>query len=255
MRQRWATRWLIAVGLCGMLVCSGVQAAAAQAQTVPAIAAAERVVVSTDIGDDIDDAFALGLLLRSPQLQVLGIASAWGDTTLRAQLLQRLLQLAGRSEIPLAVGERTTSTIPFSQARWAAKGQLPGKLPDAAAMILQQARLHPGELTLLVLGPMTDAARAQQRDPAGFAKLKRIVAMGGSVRVGYGKSAYRPASAPAPEYNLLADVPAAQRVFAAGVPIVLLPLDATQITLEESERVALFAQGDGLTDALTQLYY
>lgn len=83
MRQRWATRWLIAVGLCGMLVCSGVQAAAAQAQTVPAIAAAERVVVSTDIGDDIDDAFALGLLLRSPQLQVLGIASAWGDTTLR----------------------------------------------------------------------------------------------------------------------------------------------------------------------------
>ena len=75
------------------------------------------------------------------------------------------------------------------------------------------------------------------------------------MRVGYGKSAYRPASAPAPEYNLLADVPAAQRVFAAGVPIVLLPLDATQITLEESERVALFAQGDGLTDALTQLYY
>ncbi|RBB15928.1 nucleoside hydrolase, partial [Xanthomonas oryzae pv. oryzae] len=103
--------------------------------------------------------------------------------------------------------------------------------------------------------PMTDAALAQQRDPVGFAKLKRVVAMGGSVRVGYGTSAYRPASAPAPEYNILADVPAAQRVFAAGVPIVLLPLDATQITLEEPERIALFAHGDGLTDALTQLYY
>ncbi|WP_372391467.1 nucleoside hydrolase [Xanthomonas sp. NCPPB 3582] len=217
--------------------------------------AAEKVIVSTDIGDDIDDAFALGLLLRSPQLDVLGIASAWGDTRLRAQLLQRLLQQAGRGEIALAVGAPTTSTIPFSQARWAARGQLPAGLPDAAAMILQQARRHPGEVTLLVLGPMTDAALAQQRDPAGFAKLKRIVAMGGSVRAGYGKSAYRPASAPAPEYNILADVPAAQRVFAAGVPIVLLPLDATQVGLEEPERIALFAHGDGLTDALTQLYY
>ncbi|PPU72800.1 nucleoside hydrolase [Xanthomonas sp. NCPPB 1638] len=217
--------------------------------------AAEKVVVSTDIGDDIDDAFALALLLRSPQLDVLGIASAWGDTRLRAQLLQRVLQQAGRDKIPLAVGVPTTSTIAFSQARWAAKGQLPAGLPDAAAMILQQAGRHPGQVTLLVLGPMTDAALAQQRDPAGFAKLKRIVAMGGSVRVGYGKSAYRPASAPAAEYNIVSDVAAAQRVFAAGVPIVLLPLDATQITLEEPERIALFAHGDGLTDALTQLYY
>ncbi|PPV07735.1 nucleoside hydrolase [Xanthomonas bromi] len=227
----------------------------AAVQSTPALMQAEKVVVSTDVGDDVDDAFALGLLLRSPQVQVLGVASAWGDTTLRVQLLQRLLQQAGRSDIPLAVGKPTTSTIAFSQARWAAKGQLPTGLPDAAAMILQQARRHPGEVTLLVLGPMTDAALAQQRDPAGFAKLKRVVAMGGSVRVGYGKSAYRPASAPAAEYNIVSDVAAAQRVFAAGVPIVLLPLDATQITLEEPERIALFAHGDGLTDALTQLYY
>ncbi|WP_372360447.1 nucleoside hydrolase [Xanthomonas axonopodis pv. poinsettiicola] len=241
-----------------MVCVSGVAWAQRPAPAEPRAAvplAAEKVVVSTDIGDDIDDAFAFGLLLRSPQLDVLGIASAWGDTRLRAQLLQRLLQQAGRGEIALAVGAPTTSTIPFSQARWAARGQLPAGLPDAAAMILQQARRHPGEVTLLVLGPMTDAALAQQRDPAGFAKLKRIVAMGGSVRAGYGKSAYRPASAPAPEYNILADVPAAQRVFAAGVPIVLLPLDATQVGLEEPERIALFAHGDGLTDALTQLYY
>ncbi|WP_372362478.1 nucleoside hydrolase [Xanthomonas sp. NCPPB 1325] len=255
MRRIIRNAWLIAVLCCAAAVAQAQAAAATTARATQPPAATELLVVSTDIGDDIDDAFALGLLLRSPQLQVLGIASAWGDTTLRAQLLQRLLQQAGRSEIPLAVGARTTSTIAFSQARWAAKGQLPGKLPDAAAMILQQARRHPGEVTLLVLGPMTDAALAQQRDPAGFAKLKRIVAMGGSVRVGYGKSAYRPASAPAPEYNILSDVPAAQRVFAAGVPIVLLPLDATQITLEEPERIALFAHGDGLTDALTQLYY
>ncbi|WP_295908184.1 nucleoside hydrolase [uncultured Xanthomonas sp.] len=228
----------------------------ATAATAPATAASlQKVVVSTDVGDDIDDAFALALLLRSPELQVLGIASAWGDTGLRAQLLQRLLQQAGRNDIPLAIGERTDSTIPFSQARWAAKGTLPRKAPDAAQFILDQARRHPGEVTLLVLGPLTDAARAQQRDPAGFAQLKQVVLMGGSVRVGYGKSRYRPPSPPAAEYNIAADIPAAQRVFGAGVPIVMLPLDATQVTLEEPERVALFAHGEPLTDALAQLYY
>ncbi|KTF38837.1 nucleoside hydrolase [Xanthomonas vesicatoria] len=254
MQWSWQRAWMMPVMWC---VCAAAwaQTPAAAVQGAAAPVPADKVVVSTDIGDDIDDAFALALLLRRPQVQVLGIASAWGDTTLRAQLLQRLLQQAGRSDISLAVGKPTTSTIAFSQARWAAKGQLSSGLPDAAAMILQQARRHPGQVTLLVLGPMTDAALAQQRDPAGFAKLKRIVAMGGSVRVGYGKSAYRPASAPAAEYNIVSDVPAAQRVFAAGVPIVLLPLDATQITLEEPERIALFAHGDGLTDALTQLYY
>ena len=97
-------------------------ATAAQAAPTPTPTSTELLVVSTDIGDDIDDAFALGLLLRSPQLRVLGIASAWGDTSLRAQLLQRLLQQAGRSEVPLAVGARTTSTIPFSQARWRPRG-------------------------------------------------------------------------------------------------------------------------------------
>ncbi|MEA9580702.1 nucleoside hydrolase [Xanthomonas nasturtii] len=254
MQHRWQRTWSMLAMWC-LCAAAWAQTPAAAVQGTAAPAPADMVVVSTDIGDDIDDAFALALLLRRPQVQVLGIASAWGDTTLRVQLLQRLLQQAGRSDIPLAVGKRTTSTIAFSQANWAAKGQLPSGLPDAATMILQQAHRHPGEVTLLVLGPMSDAALAQQRDPAGFAKLKRIVAMGGSVRVGYGKSAYRPASAPAAEYNIVSDVAAAQRVFAAGVPMVLLPLDATQITLEEPERIALFAHGDGLTDALTQLYY
>ncbi len=230
-------------------------ALAAPAAPTAAAPAAQKVVVSTDIGDDIDDGFALGLLLRSPELEVLGIASAWGDTALRAQLLQRLLVQAGRGDVPLAVGAPTHSTIPFSQARWAARGQPPHKAADAAGLILAQARRHPGEVTLLVLGPMTDAARALERDPAGFRQLRQVVLMGGSVRVGYGKSVYRPPSPPSPEYNIVSDIPAAQRVFAAGVPIVMLPLDATQVTLEEPERVALFAHGEPLTDALAQLYY
>jgi hypothetical protein len=51
----------------------------------------QKVIFDTDIGDDIDDVFALGLVLNSPELNVLGVTSAWGDTELRARLLQRFL--------------------------------------------------------------------------------------------------------------------------------------------------------------------
>ena len=214
-----------------------------------------KVVVSTDIGDDIDDAFALGLLLSSPEFEVLGIASTWGDTALRARLLQRLLADTGHAGIPLAAGAPTRSEIPFSQSRWAAQGRATDHLADAADLILEQARLHPGQVTLLALGPLTDLARAIERDPAAFSRLRQVVLMGGSVRRGYGKSDYRPPNPPSPEYNILSDIPAAQALFASGVPIVMLPLDATQIGLEEPQRVALFAHGSPMTDALTQLYY
>lgn len=217
--------------------------------------ASQPVLVSTDVGDDIDDAFALALLLRSPELELRGIVASWGDTPLRARLLQRLLAAAGREQVPVASGQRTASTVAFTQARWAARGQLPVPPVAAADLILQQARQQPGQVTLLVLGPLTDAAAALRRDPAGFRQLRRIVLMGGSLREGYRKSHYRPATAAAAEYNIAADVAAGQAVFNAGVPIEMLPLDATQVPLEEAERVALFAHGDGLTDALAQLYY
>lgn len=225
---------------------------AATAQASPG----EPVVVSTDAGDDIDDAFALALLLRSPDLDVRGIAASWGDTALRARLLERLVQAAGRPQLPLAIGTPTTSLVGFSQARWAQQAPpLPAGTPSAARMILHQARATPGRTTLLVLGPLTDAAAALEQDPAGFRQLARIVLMGGSVREGYGRSPNRPATPPAAEYNIAADVAAAHKVFAAGVPLQVYPLDATKLRLEDDAQVALFAHGDRLTDALGQLYW
>ncbi|MCD7097510.1 nucleoside hydrolase [Stenotrophomonas sp. MMGLT7] len=215
----------------------------------------QKIVVSTDIGDDIDDAFALGLLLSSPEFEVLGIASTWGDTALRARLLQRLLANTGHAGIPLAMGVPTRSEIPFSQSRWAGQGKAVDGLPEAADFILAQARRHPGQVTLLALGPLTDVARAIERDPQAFRQLRQVVLMGGSLRAGYGKSDYRPPNPPAPEYNILSDIAAARKLFASGVPIVMLPLDATQVGLEEPQRVALFAHGSAMTDALAQLYY
>ncbi|WP_442782641.1 nucleoside hydrolase [Collimonas fungivorans] len=222
----------------------------------PAYAAqAEQVIVDTDIGDDIDDAFALGLLLNSPGFEILGFTSAWGDTGLRMQLLQRLLRETGHGGIPIARGIATTSMTPFTQARWAQRGSLPESAPPAVDFLLQQIRQHPGQVTLIALGPLTNIGAAITRDPATFGKLKRVVMMGGSVRAGYRKSEY---AAPRPadkEYNIAADIPAAQKLFTSGVPIVMMPLDSTQVRLDEVERGALFGHGSPVTDALTLLYH
>ncbi|MDB5769566.1 MAG: iunH, partial [Collimonas fungivorans] len=116
-------------------------------------------------------------------------------------------------------------------------------------------RQHPGQVTLIALGPLTNIGAAITRDPATFSKLKRVVMMGGSVRAGYRKSEY---AAPRPadkEYNIAADIPAAQKLFASGVPIVMMPLDSTQVRLDEVERGALFGHGSPVTDALTLLYH
>ena len=218
-------------------------------------AAAEQVVVDTDIGDDIDDAFALGLLLNSPGFEILGFTTAWGDTGLRMQLLERLLRETGHGAIPIARGIATTSQTPFTQARWAQRGSLPPAAPPAVDFLLQQIRRHPGQVTLIALGPLTNIGAAITRDPATFGKLKRVVLMGGSVRAGYRKSEYAAARPADKEYNIAADIPAAQKLFTSGVPIVMMPLDSTQVRLDEVERSALFGHGSPLTDALALLYH
>lgn len=218
-------------------------------------AAAEQVIVDTDIGDDIDDAFAVALLLNSPGFEILGFTTAWGDTGLRAQLLERLLRETGHGKIPVARGIVTTSMTPFTQARWAQRGSSPAQAPPAVDFLLQQIRLHPGQITLIALGPLTNIGAAITRDPATFRQLKRVVLMGGSVRAGYRKSEYVAPRPPDKEYNIAADIPAAQKLFTSGVPIVMMPLDSTQVRLDEVERNALFGHGSPLTDALTLLYH
>lgn len=251
----------LVLALAALLPCAGHAAVAAHpstpqtAQPQPLRLARMPLVISTDIGDDIDDAFALALALRSPSLDVTGLIASWGDAPLRARMLERLLQAAGRPGVPVAIGRSTASTVGFSQSRWAGQGPAPVAPADGADAILDQARRDPGRTTLLVLGPLTDAARALDKDPAAFGKLKQIVLMGGAVREGYGRSDDRAPTPPVPEYNIAADIDAARKVFSAGVPLRVFPLDATKLRLQEDERVSLFAHGDALTDALGQLYW
>jgi inosine-uridine nucleoside N-ribohydrolase len=218
----------------------------------------ELVIIDTDIGDDIDDAFAIGLALQSPELKILGITTGWGDTALRARLVERFLRETGHRDIPVAVGIEkypAKGTLTFSQAAYAQR-EPSQNLPAAVDFLLDQIRTHPGEITLIAIGPETNLGAAIEKDATTFRKLKRVVLMGGSLYRGYDGFPYPTvAPKPMPEWNILCDVAAAQKVFASGVPLYVMPLDSTQIRLQELERARLFSRGTALTDALTILYH
>ncbi|HTU36255.1 MAG TPA: nucleoside hydrolase [Candidatus Acidoferrum sp.] len=222
----------------------------------PVRATPEKIIIDTDIGDDIDDAFAVALALRSPELQILGITTTFGDTALRAKLADRLLAAAGREDIPVAAGAPTPPKTAFTQRAYAEGGNLPPRThPPAVDFILDQIRRYPGEITLVEIGPTFNVGALIDRDPMTFRKLRRVVMMGGSIERGYGWLPYGPPVPPEPEWNVVNDIPAAQKLFASGVPIYLMPLDSTQLKLDEVKREFLFRQGKPLTDALTLLYH
>jgi inosine-uridine nucleoside N-ribohydrolase len=214
------------------------------------------VIIDTDIGDDIDDAFALALALRSPELQIIGITTTFGDTETRAKLVDRFLAEVGRPDIPVAAGAPTASRGTFTQRRYAEGGhdRKPSH-PDAVAFVLEQIRRYPGQVTLIAIGPLMNVGAAIDKDAATFRKLKRVVMMGGSIKRGYGDLGFGPPRPPQPEWNILNDIPSAQKLFASGVPLFVMPLDSTQLKLDEVKRNFLFSQGTPLTDSLTLLYH
>lgn len=216
----------------------------------------EKVILDTDIGDDIDDAFALALVLSSPEIELLGVSTAWGNTQLRARIVDRIFCETGKEEIPIFAGIDTTSKIPMDHARWAeAMPARPKPFASSIDFILEQIRRYPNQITLLAIAPLTNVGAILERDPQILRKLKRVVIMGGSIYRGYNDLGYTPDHGPDPEYNIASDIPAAKRLFASGVPLFVMPLDSTQLKLDEVKRELIFRQSTPLTDALTLLYH
>jgi purine nucleosidase len=265
--------------IAGVGVAFGPGAASAQGASAAAVSeekvAPQLAILDTDIGDDIDDAFALALLLRSPEVELLGITTAFGDTDLRARLVDRFLAAEcdlGAAGIPVVSGNPTPHKNVFTQAAYAKREPVgpgcpaPGNLRkrlreskrwederkhhDAAAFLLRKIKEYPGQITLIAIGPLVNVQDAISRDPATFRKLKRVVMMGGSVYRGYGDN--RP---PEPEWNIVCDPAGAMALLASGVPVYMMPLDSTQIHLEEAQREKIFSFGSPLTDQITLLYH
>jgi inosine-uridine nucleoside N-ribohydrolase len=215
----------------------------------------EPILIDTDIGDDIDDVFAVALALRSPEFQILGFTTAFGDTERRARLLDRLLAETGHSDIPVAAGPKTASKTSFSQAAYADTAPGKGTHQDAVAFALEIIRKHPHAVTLVAIGPLVNIGAMIDKDPEAFRLLKRVVIMGGSVERSSGEFEIDQPRPPIPEWNIVNDISSAQKLFAAGVPVAMMPLDCTQLKLDEVKRAVLFRQATAITYALSALYY
>jgi inosine-uridine nucleoside N-ribohydrolase len=181
------------------------------------------VILDTDIGDDIDDTWALGVLLRSPELDLKLVVGDHGKPVYRARLLAKLLERAGRADVPVGLGLDTRVHGDGRQAAWVADYNLntyPGRVyGDGVQALIDTIMTSPEQVTVIAIGPTPNLAMALAREPR-IAQKARFVGMHGSVRKGYGNS-----PTPHAEYNVKEDAKACQRALSAAWPVTITPLD------------------------------
>jgi len=232
----------------------GLMLAAATAATgapSPEKLAPAPVIFDTDIGTDIDDAYALVALMHRPELRVLGVTTVSGDAVARARLAAKLMQVAGGmwASIPVYAGQSGNPQY-MKQVDWANGFSAPN-LHDSGGVEFMRAQIdaHPGKITLIAVGELTNVAALLNSEPGIGKKIRAISLMGGSIYRGYARG-----SKPEPEWNIKSNAAAARTVFTSGVPLLVAPLDSTaELTLSPEMRVALFSRGLALNDALASL--
>lgn len=209
-------------------------AKASAADNQPAKLTPTPVILDTDIGDDIDDTWALGLLLKSPELDLKLAVGDRGQAQYRARLLAKLLERAGRSDVPVGVGLDIEPRGEGRQAAWVKDYDLakyPGKVcADGVQALIDAIMKSPGPVTLICIGPVPNIAEALKREPR-IAQKARFVGMHGSVRVGYGG-----AKTPHPEWNVKCDAKACQAVFTAPWEMTITPLDTCGLVTLSGEK-------------------
>ncbi|HET9863130.1 MAG TPA: nucleoside hydrolase [Steroidobacteraceae bacterium] len=209
------------------------------------------VIFDTDIGTDIDDAYALAVLTRRDDLELLGVTTVSGDAVARARLAAKLLHVAGGqwAQVPVYAGI-STATQYMRQVDWAS-GFSSRSLHASGAVefMRRQVDARPGKVTLIAVGELTNIAALLEAEPGIAKKIRAISLMGGSVHRGYA-----PGSKPEPEWNIKSNPAAARTVFGSGVPLLVAPLDSTaDLRMTPEMRVAVFGRGVPLTDALAAL--
>ena len=214
-------------------------------------AQAAPVIFDTDIGTDIDDAYALVALMNRPELEVLGITTVSSDAVARARLAAKLLAVAGGKwpRVPVYAGI-STPTQYMKQVEWAA-GFDAANLHASGAVDFMRREIEkrPGQVTLIAVGELTNVAALLQSSPGIAAKIKGIALMGGAVYRGYA-----PGSKPEPEWNIRSNAEAARIVFTSGAPLLVAPLDSTaDLKLTPEMRVRIFVRASPINDALASL--
>jgi len=212
------------------------------------------VILDTDIGTDIDDTWALAMLLNCPELDLRLVTTVGGDTTYRAHLGAKFLQTAGREDIPIGIGLGDRVASLNFQARWLDDFDIssyPGQIrPDGVRAMLDVIEEAEQPVTLISIGVATNIARALEIEP-NLASKCRFVGMFGSICYGYDGSL-----GPVPEANVRYDVPAFRKVLGAHwLDKIITPLDTCgRVTLDGTRYQQVYRSGSPTLKALIENY-
>ncbi len=211
------------------------------------------VILDTDIGDDIDDTWALVMALRSPELDLRLVVGDYGKPQYRARIIAKLLETAGRTDVAVGLGTGPEGGPAERQSAWVADYDLsryPGTVHrDGVQAIIDMIMRSPEPVTLICIGPLPNVAEALRREPR-IAERARFVGMQGSIRLGYGG-----APQPAPEWNVRANPAACRACLTAPWEITLTPLDTCGLVRLTGARYAAVRDcADPLTRALIANY-
>ncbi|MBE0488470.1 MAG: nucleoside hydrolase [Halomonas sp.] len=210
----------------------------------------QPIIFDTDPG--VDDAQAIAIALRHPELDLLGLTTTYGNVDVEVATRNALLlaQLAGRDDVPVAQG----AAAPLVKTRYPPPAHIHGAnglgdipLPEvkgkanprtAAQFIVDTVNAHPGQVALVAVGPLGNLAAALQLDPTLTERVKQVVIMGGSIREGGNVT-------PVAEANMFNDPHAARRVLTAGWPLTLVGLDVTHRCVLTPAHMARIESGQG----------
>lgn len=245
------------VGMCGGALAMGMLARSSFGLATQLTNGRRKVIIDTDPG--VDDAYALLLAMRSPELQIMAVSAVAGNVPIKFTLPNalRLVEIAGRDDIPVAGGAaepltRTLVTAAYAHGENGLAGvdfgspKLQPVKEPSADLISRLVRENPGEITLIGIGPLTNIALALQQDSEIAKLVPGIVLMGGSLSGGN--------VTPAAEFNFYVDPEAARIVFDSGIPVRMVGLDVTRkVELREEHIQQLKSAGNKVADAAASI--
>lgn len=219
----------------------------------------KKIIIDTDPG--VDDAMAILLALKSPEIELVGLTTIYGNvyTDLATQNALRLVEFAGRSDIPVAHGAEKPLVVTLDSVADFVHGRdglgninmpLPqGRSVDwpAAQFIVETVMAQPGEITLVPVGPLTNLALALALEPRLAQHVAEVVVMGGAATVSGNVT-------PAAEANIINDPHAADIVFTAAWPVTMVGLDVTmQTIMTDDYMLALKASGSPTAEFIYEI--
>lgn len=216
--------------------------------------APKPAIISTDIGDDIDDTWAVSLALKSPELDVKLIVGDYGNAEARARLIAKILETDKRTDIAVGLGVHSGAKDgPHRQSKWIEGYELknyPGKVyPDGVQAMIDIVMASKEPVMLICIGPTPNIVEALRREPR-IAEKAKFVGMYGSVRLGYGRN-----SKPCPEWNVKADPSGCRAALTAPWDATITPLDTCGLIQLRGEKYArLRASNDLVVKTLLKNY-